>query len=667
MKLKYQFTVLFIFCFGNLIIAQELLTPLDVARVKYVNRVEISDDGQYIAYTISNPADPLEKNESAQSHLYVYDVENNRSIPFFTQSSVGSIAFRPGKGTLTFLTKRSGDKGRSLYEIGVSGGEAMKLYEHNTSISHYEWSDDGSKLAVIANEEKESKESKLPYQPEIYEEDLTYTRIFLVNPANWTAEEVPVTGDVKSMKWSPDGSRMAVSAAPTPLVDDYYMKQGIHIYDANSNSKIGEVDHLAKLGQFEWSPDGKQLGIIAGAHINDPIDGRLLLVGANGGKPTNLFPDFKGKFESISWKDEETITYLVSKSVYSGFGTIDIDKQSMNPLVEESLPILKGFSQAGNGSTAFMAESPNHPPELYYMGKKDKVPERLTNNNAWLAAINMGKQEVIRYPARDGMEIEGILIRPVNERTGEEYPLITVVHGGPEAHYDNGWLTRYSSPGQMAAGRGYAVFYPNYRGSTGRGLEFAMSSQADLAGKEFDDIVDGVDYLIESGLVDEDKVGVTGGSYGGYATGWMATKYSDRFAAGVMFVGISNNLSKWGTSDIPEELYHVHARKRVWDDYDFFRERSPIYHVDNAKTPLLIMHGKEDPRVYPGQSMELYRHIKTRTDTPVRLVFYPGEGHGNRKSTARFDYNVRMMRWFNNYLKGEEEDLGTKIDLPESK
>jgi len=167
-------------------------------------------------------------------------------------------------------------------------------------------------------------------------------------------------------------------------------------------------------------------------------------------------------------------------------------------------------------------------------------------------------------------------------------------------------------------------------------------------------------------LVDGEKVGVTGGSYGGYATAWMSTRYSDRFAAGVMSVGISNNISKWGTSDIPEELYHVHARKRIWDDYQGYLERSPIYHVDNAKTPLLIMHGKEDTRVDPGQSYELYRHIKTRTETPVRLVLYPGEGHGNRNATARFDFNLRMMRWFNQYLKGEKVRPDTELEIETS-
>jgi dipeptidyl aminopeptidase/acylaminoacyl peptidase len=267
----------------------------------------------------------------------------------------------------------------------------------------------------------------------------------------------------------------------------------------------------------------------------------------------------------------------------------------------------------------------------------------------------MGKQQVITWKADDGLELQGLLIYPADYNKGEEHPMITVVHGGPEAHYDNGWLTDYSDPGQVGAGQGYFVFYPNYRGSTGRGVEFAKSSQADMAGAEFDDIVKGVDQLIAQGIADSARVGVTGGSYGGYATGWFSTRYTNRFAAGVMFVGISNNISKWGTSDIPEELYLVHARERIWNNYMEFLERSPIYYAGQADTPLLIMAGKQDTRVDPGQSYELYRHIKTRTDTPVRLVLYPGEGHGNQNATAQYDYNLRMMRWFGEYLKGDDK------------
>lgn len=359
-------------------------------------------------------------------------------------------------------------------------------------------------------------------------------------------------------------------------------------------------------------------------------------------------------FEQVEWADANTLHYLASKGVWSEFGSISVDGNDINTIIPTGGPILKGFANASNGTHVFDVSTPSHPDELYLMKSGETTPTRITNNNPWLDEKEFGEQEVITYTTNDGMEIEGLLIYPVDYEEGTRYPLINVIHGGPEAHYDNGWLTSYSMAGQMGAAQGFAVFYPNYRGSTGRGIEFAMSSQGDLAGAEFDDIVEGVDHLIADGIVDESKVGVTGGSYGGYATAWMSTKYSERFAAGVMFVGISNNLSKWGTSDIPEELYHVHARKRIWDDYQDYLERSPIYHVDNAKTPLLIMHGKEDTRVDPGQSYELYRHIKTRTNTPVRLVLYPGEGHGNQRATAQYDYSLRAMRWFNQYLKGED-------------
>ena len=230
------------------------------------------------------------------------------------------------------------------------------------------------------------------------------------------------------------------------------------------------------------------------------------------------------------------------------------------------------------------------------------------------------------------------------------------VHGGPEAHDRNGWLTGYSAPGQVAAARGIAVFYPNYRGSTGRGVEFSKISQADAAGPEFDDLIDAVDHLINVGIVDEEKVGITGGSYGGYASAWGATYYSDRFAVSIPFVGISDAISKMGTTDIPYEMYDVHHRKWLWEDWEYFAKASPIYYVTRNRTPTLILHGKDDPRVHPSQSLELYRQLKIVGQAPVRLVFYPGEGHGNARSAARLDYALRTLRWMEHYLKGPGGD-----------
>lgn len=290
------------------------------------------------------------------------------------------------------------------------------------------------------------------------------------------------------------------------------------------------------------------------------------------------------------------------------------------------------------------------------MGAGDTSPRRMTTSNPWLADVQLGKQEVVEFKARDGLALQGVLIRPLDEKPGQRYPLILYVHGGPESHHSNGWLTNYGDPAQVAAARGFAVFHINYRGSTGLGVAFSKLGQGDPAGAEFDDLIDGIDHLIASGLVDKDKVGVTGGSYGGYATGWLSTAYSHRIAAGVMFVGISDLLSKVGTTDIPEEEFLVHALSRPWERWQMMLERSPIWYAGKCRTPLLILGGKDDPRVDPGQSRELYRHLKTRGNSVVRLVRYPGEQHGNRKACAKLDYALRSMQWFEHYLKGPGGD-----------
>jgi dipeptidyl aminopeptidase/acylaminoacyl peptidase len=662
-RIGKQFFVVFVVCFiwvGQLSAQSESgLTPMDVAQIEQVSEIAVAPSGEKAIYTLRVQADPRKENKPANYHLYLTDLASGNSIAYVTAMSVSDIAFRPNHNTITFLGSRSSDESTGLYEISMSGGEAQKIYSFPTSIGSYHWSPDGNHLAFMAQDTITHEQSSLPYHPEIYEENLKQRRGYVANvsEADHQPHQVQVEGSIYQMRWSPSGEKLAISVAPSPLVDDYYMHQQVMILNHNGEKVLAKVDHQGKLGDIRWSPDGSKLSMIAGADVHDPIAGRLFVVSSDGGKPTQLQSDYAGMFEQVQWAGNNILYYITSEGVWSTYGSINADGSNMKTIVDKGDVNLSHFDRSENGTTIFEASSPSHPSELYQLDSNK--PVRITNSNPWLDKKTFGKQEVVTWKAEDGTELQGILVYPVDYEKGKRYPLITSVHGGPEAHYNNAWVTGYSDPGQVAAAQGYFVFYPNYRGSTGRGEAFAKSSQADMAGAEFDDIVAGVDEFVKVGIADSEKIGVTGGSYGGYATGWMSTRYTDRFAAGVMFVGISNNISKWGTSDIPEELYLVHARERIWEDYQSFLERSPIYYAGQAKTPLLIMAGKEDTRVDPGQSYELYRHIKTRTDTPVRLVLYPGEGHGNRNSTARLDYNLRMMRWFNEYLKGEK---GTQPD-----
>ncbi|TVR17938.1 MAG: S9 family peptidase [Balneolaceae bacterium] len=638
-------------------IAQQGVTPLHIAEMNAVSGAVISDDGNHIAFTVSVPADPFEENAPNQNHLYIFDVQEGTRTAYYTTGSVASIQFRPGTRSVSFLTQRPGDATRSLYEVPLHGGEAKKIFSFARNILSYTWHSDGNHIAFTAFEEAERSSSPLPYQAEVFEENQANRKGYITNVAreNHEPHRMQVDGSIYMIEWSPDGSQLAVSAAPTPGVDDSFMAQQVFIVDYRTREITAEINNRGKLGQITWSPDGQRLALRAAANINDPIDGRILIVSARGGVPQIIDEDFEGKYEQIRWSGDYELQFLASESTSSVLGTIEMNGSNKNIQLRADEHAISSFSVANNGDIAFVASSPQHPSEVFFLEAESSSPERKTFHNEWLNNVELGRQVVVSYEARDGeFTIDGMLIYPLGYEEGTSVPLITVVHGGPEAHYSNGWLTAYSIPGQMAAAKGYAVFYPNYRGSTGRGIDFIFSSQADLAGKEFDDIVDGVDYLIERGIADPDRIGVTGGSYGGYASAWMSTYYSDRFAAAVMFVGISNNLSKWGTSDIPEELYLVHSRERMWESdrkwLDYLK-RSPIYWVDRAETPILIMHGAEDTRVHPAQSLELFRHLKVRRpDVPARLVWYPGEGHGNSRAASKLDYNIRMLQWFDTYL-----------------
>ncbi len=636
------------------------LTPFDVARLRAVGTAVVSPDGGHVAYMVSNPQDPLVVDESARLEIRLMNLKTGDDRQLVSPEINGnSIAWTPDGSRVSFRARMEGDENTCLYSIGLDGQDLRKVAAADRSIGSYDWSDDGRLIAFIAAEDTPAKASTLPVKPDVYEESVPDRKVWIARAYDTGAavRMVAHQGSASDARWSPDGRRLVVAIAPTPLVDDSYMYQRLHVIDATSGEEVAAIDNPGKLGDFDWSPDGRHVALVSGIDINDPSEGRLMVASSNGGAVTDILSDLEGHVTQFAWTPQNSLRYLADVGVGVEYGVVNRDGTGHRMSLETAEFAINSFSSSDDGTvTTYVVSSPSHPSELYVRDSSSRDVRRLTDSNPWLASVPLARQEIVRFMARDGLELEGLLVRPLGEEPGKRYPLIAVVHGGPESHYSNGWLTGYSTPGQVAAAKGIAVFYPNYRGSTGRGVEFSKTSQADPAGKEFDDVVDAVDHLIESGLVDSERVGVTGGSYGGYATAWMSTYYSDRFAAGVMFVGISNKVSKVGTTDIPNEEYLVHARKRPWDNWQFFLERSPIYYADRGQTPLLIMHGADDPRVNPGQSRELYRHLKLRGSAPVRLIFYPGEGHGNRKSAARLDYSLRSMRWLEHYLLGPGGD-----------
>ncbi len=639
------------------------LTPLEVSKLQSAGSVQMAPSGRIGFFTVSRPRlIDAKKYEDGGAHSDLYVVEAQGAPRLFLQGEHGGshVHFTQDESALTFLAKRPGDDHTGLYRISLVGGEAQKIYSWSEDILDYVLSPDGRTVYFVAKKplpKGREKLAKRGFKAEVYEEDWRYQGLYSDRISSGIVQEgsptsIKIEGHCSGLQMSQDGKKLGFLLAPNPGVDADIMFRRIQILDLASK-QITDLKNPGKLGPWSICPDGKHVAAISGEDLNDPDAGRILVKSLDGsGGWKDLWPGMPAKAQRLNWLSSDKLRVLVLQNLGSQVWEIGLDGQRHQETHIGASEVVDDLSSSRDGeANLYVAESGSHPAKAYWSSSSGGARELLSLNPG-LKSKSLALQEPFSYKARDGQEIFGTLIHPLNEQPGQKYPLIVFVHGGPESLVLNGWLTGYSMPGQIAAARGFAVFYPNYRGSVGRGVAFSKISQGDPAGKEFDDIVDGVDALIAKGLVDKSKVGITGGSYGGYATAWCSTYYSDRFAAGVMSVGISDKISKSGTTDIPEEEFLVHARRHPWDDWNFFLDRSPIKHTGKSKTPLLILHGKEDPRVHPSQSLELYRYLKMNGKAPVRLVLYPGEGHGNRKAAARYDFNLRMLEWMEFYLKG---------------
>ncbi|MBD2840880.1 S9 family peptidase [Erythrobacter rubeus] len=644
------------------------MTPEDVAKLEGVGAMAISPDGSRIAYTTSALPDVTEgeENGSFQQELKVATAPNFDRTYLPDDISPAGVAFSPDGRFVTFLWADEDDK-RAVWGVPVDGGTYVKLAGvDDAGVQSYKYSPDGATIYMLtgaAEDKQREKQAGGGFNARVYEEEFRPARMFAATVGSEVDEnprEIAVPGFVSAFDISPDGSFAIIDTTPTPLVDDSFTKKRVNIIDLSTGNVRAEVATPGKIDDVEISPDGSQLSLIAGVDMNDPAATTLHFVDTSTGEFRAHNPDAAEAVVDAEWLDDGRLAAIVHIGVRSVLRMHD----AAGNLLEEIDPgeLILTRIEAEGDRIAVAANSPKHPTELFVLNNGSF--DRWTTHNPWLSEITFGEQRAYTYTARDGQQVEGVLIEPVGGAPAGGAPTIMNVHGGPEAHESNGWQTAYSKPGQVAAGQGYAVFLPNYRGSTGYGVAFAKQHQGNYTDPEFTDIVDAKRALVADGIADTDRTGITGGSYGGYASAWGATYHSDEYAASVMFVGISNQVSKFGTGDIPYEMYNVHSRAWPWDDWTAMLEVSPVYHVDKANTPILIMHGEEDTRVDPGQSLELYRSLKVRKpEVPVRLVFYPGEGHGNRLAASRYDYNLRMMRWFDTYLKTGDR----RAELPASR
>jgi dipeptidyl aminopeptidase/acylaminoacyl peptidase len=641
--------------------AQEsVLTPDLILTIRQVTDAQIAPDGSRVALQVSRPRTADERPGGAIPEIWIVPATGGDPVRFTTNDE-GDRApqWSPDGRSLAFLSRRPGSEFTQVYVIPAAGGEARRLTSAANNVGSFKWSRDGSRVAYTVTDPKTKEEIDNERQGKdwtVVDRNYRHIRLHAIDVVSKKSHVVTQTDlTVHDYDWSPDGTQLVIASAPTPTVDDSFMRLSVQTVPAAGGKPALVTKTEGKLGHPRWSPDGKWIAWLGAIQLNDPFAGSVFVAPSGGGKAENLTPGWEGTGTWLGWLPGQgsTIAFVATERQDTKVYTLRVADRTRQLVDTGAVSILGGPSFTTDGRRlAYAASTPVHPNEAFTTAVGTPGANRLTTLNPQLKGIQFGAQEIVTWKARDGWHIEGILVKPVGYREGQRYPVIMQPHGGPESADLNSWYGTYSRWGQMLAGRGYAVFYPNYRGSIGRGPKFAMADHRDLMGGEFEDMLDGLDHLVKIGIADPNRIGVGGGSYGGYTSAWAATYGSERFKAAVMWMGISNWISMTGTADIFFENSAVHWDMMMYENnnYEMYWERSPLKHIQKANTPTLIIHGAVDPRVPIGQSEEMYTALKWK-GVPVEFVRYPRAGHGVTERAHQEDFMHRVIGWFDKYVK----------------
>jgi dipeptidyl aminopeptidase/acylaminoacyl peptidase len=657
-----QLALLLLLAGAGLQAVEAQLTPEQVTQLQTVSSVALSPDGRLTAYTLTRPRAPEEDTVPALrggSELWVVPAGGGepRAIVQWPLSASGA-AWSPDGSLLGFVHRGQ------VHTVPAAGGEPRAITNVPTGVMAFQWSPDGQSIAFTSGVAQDPEEAERIRRGDdvLVTTDAYLPWIFpLQRPRPIRLWVQPVAGGepraltpeaqfVREFVWAPDSRRLAVQITEEGDADADLMFRRIFVVALDGGAPQPFAATEGKLGPMAWSPDGTRLAWLGAIRMNDPL-AQSVFVAQPGGTPVNLTPDYEGSAVWIGWQDARTLRFVAVESTRTALNTVPAAGGAITRVLGLGPEVFQYISFARDGNTFVVpASTAQHPGEVFAGTIRERRLRRVTAHNAWLSGVQLGRQETISYTARDGQRIDGVLIHPVGAPAGSRPPLAVLPHGGPEGIDMDGWGTNALYPAQVLAGAGYAVFRPNYRGSGGRGVAWSQGDHRDLGGREFDDVLDGIDFLHANGTADRERVGISGTSYGGYFSAWAGTKHSERFRLAMPFAGIANWMSFMGTTDIPLEMSIVHWDLWPWEHPLLMWERSPVAHIGNANTPMVIGHGLADERVHPEQMIQLHQSIRLK-GVASELVLYPREPHGLLERQHQLDYMRRVLRAFDQYVR----------------
>ena len=613
------------------------LTPAQLLSLRTISDLRFSPDGQYVAFVVTEPV----KGTTRARHIWLLDVKT-KEVRQFTNSSKTEDAPRwsPDGKRLAFISNR--DDVRQIYAIPMNGGEAKRLLETKHEIDNFSWSPDGKQIAFFAPEPKtaaEDQKEKDKDDARVVDRDDHLRRLWLLDPDSGKVRQI-TSGRwrINEAEWLPNGSAMIASATDHPESDQETNR--IYSIELAAGKLIEVAAPRGPFGRLRVSPDGKSVVYVA-APVDGPSTHDLFLLTLADAKSRNLTSvSLDRPVLGYSWTSNTNLVMTIQNGSKTTFVSVGLDGKAIQA---EKLSVSpRGFDVSSSGMIAFVASSSAEAEELW-LKDNDKPAQHSSEFNKGWSQLPILKPEWFRYKSFDGLEIEGALIKPKGYVAGTRVPLVMLIHGGPTG----AWQDSIESWGQLLAAHGFAIFYPNIRGSTGYGHKFVELNRADWGGGDYKDAMAGVDYLIAQGIADPQRLGIGGWSYGGYMSEWAITQ-TTRFKAAVSGAGLSNLASEFGTeagSSYDQWFFGV-----PYENLDAFMKSSPFKYLKSAKTPTLILQGEADRTDPIGQSQELYRGLKYY-GVEAELVLYPREGHGLTEEKHLIDRLNRIVAWYEKHLK----------------
>lgn len=635
---------------------KEKMTFEQYLNLNVPSSVTISPDGKFVVYTIRKADTDVSK---WNTQVYIFNTATKVSRRFtLAGKSCTNPAFTPDGKFVSFLSSReylntSGkteEGAQQLWLAPMEGGEAFNITSLPNGVEEYVFSEDAKWVVVLTEFFDEEKDAEISRNRKRKNDEQVFPKVnppkelcFISVPDGKIHQAYKLDAGAQNIAVSPDAEKVVYQSNRTCEYND---DQKHDIYVINRAGKIEQITAFeGPETKPVFSPDGKLIAIRTQTVPDiEFAESDITLISPEGKLIKNLTTNFHYSVTNFIWKTNTVLTVNVNEGMVNRLYNIDIEKEVITPISGSSISVTD-FSYTSKGVLCYRGESSVTLPEIYFEGKQ------ITDFSGQLEKFEVGTQEIVKYKSSDGkFDLEGILFKPANFDEKKKYPLILTVHGGPYGHFRNTFLQSY--PVRQYNNEGYLVFAPNPRGSSGYSDEFSQANRYDLGGGDYRDIMDGVDFIISRGFVDENKLGVTGGSYGGYLTNWIISQ-NNRFRAAVSLYGIFSYFTDWSNSWQPafEKMYfgYYYWEKPI-DMSNLYVSRSPAFYVKNIKTPTLILQGEKDVYTDVANSREMYQALKT-LGVPVEFVLYPREGHGIRNEPNHYINSVeRSVKWFVKYL-----------------